>query len=161
MFLKNETRQNKNTKEKKEFPSAGVEPQTFTEKRNISFQNDISLKTMRLGVLSWKKLKNRETHGRIVSLDQLGSRRAIAHLFVTFIAWRVKKLQNFVNVGPKVGTLHAQQFLIAERERSIYDSYRFDIGRFRAEPTNHQRCLHPSEHLHIAVTTITCSSPYA
>ena len=86
MFLKNETRQNKNTKEKKEFPLAGVEPQTFSEKRNISFQNDISLKTMRLGVLSWKKLKNRETHGRIVSLDQLGSRRAIADLFVKFIA---------------------------------------------------------------------------
>ena len=42
MFLKNETRQNKNTKEKKEFPLAGVEPQTFSEKRNISFQNDIS-----------------------------------------------------------------------------------------------------------------------
>ena len=86
MFLKNETRQNKNTKEKKEFPLAGVEPQTFSEKRNISFQNDISLKTMRLGVLSWKKLKNRETHGRMVSLDQLGGRRAIADLFVKFIA---------------------------------------------------------------------------
>ena len=87
MFLKNETRQNKNTKEKKEFPLAGVEPQTFSEKRNISFQNDISHEnTMRLGGLSWEKLKNRETHGRMVSLDQLGSRRAIADLFVKFIA---------------------------------------------------------------------------
>ena len=28
--------------------------------RNISFQNDISLKTMRLAVLSWEKIKNRE-----------------------------------------------------------------------------------------------------
>ena len=77
MFLKNETRQNKKHEEKKEFPLAGVEPQTFSEKRNISFQNDI---------LSWEKLKNCETHGRIVSLDQLGSRRAIADLFVKFIA---------------------------------------------------------------------------
>ena len=63
----------------------------FIEQRNISFQNDISLKTMRLGVLSWEKLKNRETHGRIVSLDQLGSRRAIADLFVMFIAWTSQK----------------------------------------------------------------------
>ena len=36
------------------------------EQRNISFQNDISLKNMRLEVLSWEKLK-------IMSLDQLGS----------------------------------------------------------------------------------------
>ena len=42
---------------------------------------------MRLGVLSWKKLKNRETHGAIVSLDQLWSRR----LFVMFIAWTSQK----------------------------------------------------------------------
>ena len=28
--------------------------------------------------------------------------------------------------------MHAQHFLIAERERSIYDSCRFDIGRSRA-----------------------------
>ena len=57
----------------------------FIEQRNISFHNDISLKTMRLGVLSGEKLKNLETHGRIVSLDQLGIRRAIADLFVMFI----------------------------------------------------------------------------
>ena len=71
--------------------------------RNISFQNDISLKTMRLGVLSGEKLKNRKTHGRIVSLDQLGSWRAIADLFVMFIPWQVKKLQKFINVCLKVG----------------------------------------------------------
>ena len=86
VFKKRNKTKQKHEGKKKEFPSAGVEPQTFSEKINISFQNDISLKTMRLGVLSWKKLKIRETHGRIVSLDQLGSRRAIAHLFVTFIA---------------------------------------------------------------------------
>ena len=27
---------------------------------------------------------------------------------------------------------------------TIYDNYRFDIERFRAEPTNYERCLHPS-----------------
>ena len=37
--------------------------------------------------------------------------------------------------------------LIAERERSIYDSCRFDIGRFRADPTNYERCPHPSDTL--------------
>ena len=44
-----------------------------------------------------------------------------------------------------MGTMHAQHFLIVERERSIYDSCRFDIGRFRAEPANYERCLHPSD----------------
>ena len=73
------------------YDSATVNNSVFIEQRNISFQNDISLKTMRLGVLSWEKLKNRETHGRIVSLDQLGSRRAIADLFVMFIAWTSQK----------------------------------------------------------------------
>ena len=41
--------------------------------------------------------------------------------------------------------MHAQNFLIAERERSIYDSCRFDIGRFRAEQTNYERRLHLSD----------------
>ena len=41
--------------------------------------------------------------------------------------------------------MRAQHFLIEEREQSIYDSCRFDIGRFRAEPTNYERCLHPSD----------------
>ena len=31
-----------------------------------------------------------------------------------------------------LGTMHAQHFLIAERERSIYDNCCFDIGNFRA-----------------------------
>ena len=43
------------------------------------------------------------------------------------------------------GTMHAQHFLIAERERSIYDSCRYGIGRFRAEPTNYEQCLRPSD----------------
>ena len=45
---------------------------------------------MRLGVLSCEKLKNRETQGRIVSLDQqLGVEEQffIADLFIMFIAW--------------------------------------------------------------------------
>ena len=44
-----------------------------------------------------------------------------------------------------LGTMHAQHFLITERERSIYDSCHFDIGCFRAEPTNYEWCLHPSD----------------
>ena len=74
------------------YDSATVNNSVFIEQRNISFQNNISLKkTMRLGVSSWKKLKHRETHGRIVSLEQTGSRKAIADLFVMFIAWRSQK----------------------------------------------------------------------
>ena len=41
--------------------------------------------------------------------------------------------------------MHAQHFLITEQERSIYNSSHFDIRRFRAEPTNYERCLHPSD----------------
>jgi len=67
---------------------ATVKISFFIEQRNISFQKDISLKTMRLGVLS---LKYRETHVRIMSLDQLGSQRAIADFFVMFIAWTSQK----------------------------------------------------------------------
>ena len=67
---------------------ATVKISVFIEQRNISFQDDISPKTMRLGVLS---LKNHETHVRIVSLDQLGSQRALADLFVMFIAWTSQK----------------------------------------------------------------------
>ena len=69
------------------------------EQRHISFQN-ISLKTMRLGVLSCEKLKHRETHGRIVSLDRL--RRGVEEQLLVFSAsclspGRVKKLQKFIN----------------------------------------------------------------
>ena len=70
------------------YDSATVNISVFIEQRNISFQHDISLTTMRLGVLSWEQLKNRETHGRIVSFDQL---REIADLFVMFIAWTSQK----------------------------------------------------------------------
>ena len=35
--------------------------------------------------------KNRDTHGRIVSLDQLGSRRAIADLIIMFVGWTSQK----------------------------------------------------------------------
>ena len=151
------------------YDSATVNNPVFIEQRNISFQNNISLKTMRLGDLSWE---NCETHGRIVSLDQFGSRRAITDLFVMFIAWARKKASNVHKPPSKLaivlisniqsplivqwkvqnhnmkssGHMHAQNFLIAERERSIYDSCRFDIGRFRAEQTNYERRLHLLTH---------------
>ena len=54
---------------------------------------------MRLGVLSREKLKNRETHGRIVSLveEQL-------LIFSSCLSpGRVKKLQKFINFSLKVG----------------------------------------------------------
>ena len=74
------------------YDSATVNNSVFIEQRNISFQNDISLKKpWDWGVSSWKKLKHRETHGRIVSLEQTGSRKAIADLFVMFIAWTSQK----------------------------------------------------------------------
>ena len=48
------------------YDSATVNISVFTEQRNMSFQNDISLKTMGLGVVWREKFKNLETH-RIAS----------------------------------------------------------------------------------------------
>ena len=85
---------------------AKVTISVFIEQRDISFQNDISLKTMRLGALSlsWEKFeKNHETHCRIVSLDQLGSQRAIILLiFSSLSSGRVKTLLKFINFCLKV-----------------------------------------------------------
>ena len=44
---------------------------------------------MGLGVLLWEKLKNCETNGRIMSLDQLGELKS--NLFNMFIAWMSQK----------------------------------------------------------------------
>ena len=55
--------------------------------------------------------------------------------------------------------MHAQLFLIAERERLCRS--RFDIGRFRVEPTNYKFVYTQVTHLHIAVPTITCTLRYA
>ena len=131
----------------------------FIEQRSISFQNDISLKkTMRLGVLSWEKLKNRETHGRIVSFDCL----KVAHRLIwniqsphelrqLIVLWKVQ------THNIKLDTMHAQHFLIAEREQSIFNTCRFDMGGFRSEPTDYESVHTWVIHLHIAVPRITCS----
>ena len=58
------------------YDSAAVNISVFIEQRNLSFQNDILLKTRRLGVLWWEKLKKTW---------------AIADLFVMIIAWTSKK----------------------------------------------------------------------
>ena len=124
------------------------------EQRNISFQNDSSLKIMRLGVLSWEKLKHRENHGRIVSLDQL--RLGVEEQLLIFSAscllpGRVKKLQKFINFCLKVGlrsnlkSPHEDNRPVSpvkctksahRRTGTMYNSCRFDIGRFRMEPTD-------------------------
>ena len=129
---------------------------------------------MRLGVLSWEKLKNRETHSRIVRLDPLGKLKC--NFWSLHHVYRLNESKSLAKVlilniqsphednlsfceryniitSKALGIIHAQPFqvLIAERERSIYDSCRFDIGRFRAEPTNYERFLHPS-HWHICIS---------
>ena len=111
------------------YDSTTVNISVFIEQRNVSFENDISLKTMRLGVLSWEKLKNRETQGRIVSLDQqLGVKEQFfIAIFIMFIAWTSDR-------GPVTPVKCTKS---AHRGKgTIYDSCRFDIGRFRAEPTD-------------------------
>ena len=87
------------------YDSSTVNISVFIEQRNISFQNDISKKTMRLGVLSWEKLKNRVTHGRIVSFDQLslGVEEQLLIFSSCLSPGRVKKFQKFINFCLKVG----------------------------------------------------------
>ena len=125
------------------YDSATVNISVFIEQRNISFQHDISLTTMRLGVLSWEQLKNRETHGRIVSFDQL---REIADLFVMFIAWTSQKASKVHKLVSKLAIVliwniqspHEDNRPVtpvkcsksAHRDRgtgTIYDSCRFDL----------------------------------
>ena len=57
--------------------------------------------------------------------------------------------------------MHAQHFLIAERERTIYDNCCFDIGSFRAIRLITKGVYTRVTHLHIAVPTITRSLRYA
>ena len=75
---------------------------------NISFRNDISLKTMKLGVLWWEKLKNRESQGRIVpwAWTSLGVEEQLPAELLIFSSClspgRVKKLQMIINFCLKV-----------------------------------------------------------
>ena len=76
------------------YDSSTANISAFIEERNISFQNDISLKTMRLGVLPWEKLKTSwdSRQNRELGSASLGSGRAIADLFgLMFIAWTSQK----------------------------------------------------------------------
>ena len=52
VFKKRNKAKQKHEGKKGNFIRRESNPRPFSEKRNISFQNDISLKTMRLGVLS-------------------------------------------------------------------------------------------------------------
>ena len=142
---------------------ATVNISVLIQQRNISFQNDISLKTMWLGVLSWEKLKNRElgpawgvTEQKLICLSCLSP-------------GRVKKLQKFITfclkVGHSVNLKHSKSTwrqLIANNMKSSGHNARsalLDRGTgtnnprqllfwhrtFSCDPTNYERCLHPSE----------------
>ena len=65
------------------------------ERRNISFQNDISLKTMTLGVLSWEKLKSWAWTSLGVEVQLL--------IFSSLSPGSVKTFQKFINFCLKVG----------------------------------------------------------
>ena len=65
------------------------------------------------------------------------------------------RVQNH-NIKSSGHNARSAHFLIAEREQSIYDRCRFDIGRFRAEPTNYGVYTRVT-HLRVAVPTIICS----
>ena len=56
-----------------------------------------------------------------------------------------------------LGTMHAQHFLVAERERSIHDSWRFRISGTFVRIRQITASTPEGHILHIAVPTITCS----
>ena len=121
-----------------------------------------------------------------MSLDQLGSWRAIADLFVMFIAWRVEKLQKFVNV-----LVYLSRSWLIWNIRSPHEDNLLPHGRVQnhnIKSSGHNaRSAHRNDrsktvvvsisgafvrsrlitngvytrvtHLHIAVPTITCSLP--
>ena len=92
---------------------------------------------------------------------------AIADLFVIVIALTSQKAWKFINFCLKVGhsanLKHSkyrwrQLIVLSEMYKiitskalgnrgtgTVYDNCRFDIKRFRAEPTNYEWCLHPSD----------------
>ena len=174
------------------YDSATVNISFLFGQRNISLRNDISFTTNHeIGSLAVRKVEKKT---RIVSLDQLGSRRAMQLLiFLSCLSpRRVKKLQKFINSCLKVGHSanfkhskstynwrelivlgnvqnhnirsfghNARSALLDRGTGAIYDSCRFDIGRFRAEPTNYKFVYTRVMHLHIAVPTITCTLRYA
>ena len=97
----------------------------------------------------------------------------IVDLFVMFITWTSQKLEKFINFCLKVGQSanlnskptwrhiivlwkvqshnikssghNACSALLDHRTGMIYDSCHFEIGHFCVEPTNYERCLHPSD----------------
>ena len=138
------------------YHSATVNISVSIEQRNIAFQSDISLKTMRfLGVLlsreSSDSRQNREP-----------GRRATADLFVVFIAWTSQKASKvhkrlsklaialiwIFKVHMKTIVLwllwNAQYQHIAERERSTTVVVLIS-GAFVWSRLIHERCLHVSE----------------
>ena len=150
----------------------------YSTKKLISFQKNVSWKTIRLRVFSWEKFKNRETRGRIVSLDQLGGSKTIYRtrrhvygldeskhfksLYTSVSKWAIICIWNSKSIlrhlssceryeiitSKALGTMHAQHFLIAERA-------------FSCEPTNCKSVHTWVTHLHMAVITITSSLRYA
>ena len=103
-----------------------------------------------------------QQRNRKVGTASLGSRRAIADLFVLFISklpivliWNIQSLQGNRPVTPLKCTKSAHR-----GTGMIYDSCRFDIGRFRVEPTDlwkvstsiGQICIYRSAHNNLFLT---------
>ena len=163
------------------YDTATVNISVVNEQRNISFQNDISLKTMRVGVLSWEKLKNRETHGRIVSLDHMWTSFVIiawtskkaskvqkilfkvghgANLKHSKSTWRqlivLWKVQNHINIK---SSGHKGRSPLLDRGTGTIDMRQLSF--WYTEPTNYEDVYTWVTHLHIVLPTITCSLRYA
>ena len=140
------------------YESATVNISVFIEQRNISFQNDISLKTMTAAglfvIIAWTSQKASKVH-------KLVSELAIVPI------WNIQsphednlsscERYKIILTSKALGTRDAHHFLIAEQELSICDSCRFDMRSRLITNGVYTRVTH----LHIAVPTITCFLRYA
>ena len=155
--------------------SATVDISVLIGQINIAFRN-ISLQTMRLGGLD--QLGSRRamqlliflsclSPGRVKKLQKfinsclkVGHSANLKHSKSTY-NWRELIVQwNVENHNIKSCGHNARSALLDRGTGAIHDSCRFDIGRFRAEPTNYKFVYTRVTHLHIAVPTMTCTLRY-
>ena len=140
---------------------ATVNISVLIQQRNISFQNDIFLKTRRLGVLSWKKLKNCESHDSIESSPGRVKKGSKIHkLSVPKLAivriWNISNstwrqlifLWKVQNHNVRSSGHNARLVLLDGGTRTIdLRQLLFWHRKFSWNQCNYERSLHPSDKL--------------
>ena len=165
------------------YDSATENISVFIQQRNISFQNDISLKTMRLGVFSWEKLKkwwdlcqNSELEPAGESKSNFWSLRHVyclnesksfkvgyrANLKHSKSTWRQLIVLWMVQNHNVKSSEHNARSAILDRGKGTIDlrQLSFWYRAFSWEPTNYEVCLSLSLSLIILFTNVQNKNIY-